>query len=153
MGGFNSGTTRKRRTLPKTFQEGQLDRVDRRAKAVRAVLEGAEQIIEDRGGEELASHLMRRAAHRVMHLDQVLAQDELRLVQGQSIDRPQYIAAAQTWLRYAQAIGLDRKARRVQSLADVLAQQSSPPPADSVRQSAASPAATPAVSAGGGDLE
>lgn len=121
MGGKRSGVSRLRRTLPKTFTTGGLSRLDRRGAEPRRVIEGAQQILEDKGGKDLAGLLMQRAAYRVMSLDGLLARDELTLAQGGDIDRAAYIAAATVWLRYAQAIGLDRKARRVPSLAEYAA--------------------------------
>lgn len=112
MGGKRSGASRKRTTLPKKFSEGALSRADRRGTAVRYVREGAQQILEDRGGADHASLLMRRAAHRVMHLDQLIASQELRMAQGQPVEVNEYLASCATWLRYAQAIGLTRTARR-----------------------------------------
>ena len=63
-----------------------LARADRRALPVRYILEGAQQILEDRGGADRASLLLQRAAHRVMHLDQQLSEMELRRTQGGVID-------------------------------------------------------------------
>lgn len=122
MGGKRSGVSRKARTLPRRYTDGALARVDRRGAGVRAVLEGAQQIIEDRGGEAAASLLLRRAAHRTMHLDQLLAQDELRMTQGQPINQAAYLAGAQTWLRYANAIGLGRRAKLLPRALDYAAQ-------------------------------
>jgi hypothetical protein len=106
----------RRKTLPKTFREGALAGADRRYGPIRAVLGGAQQVLEDGGGADQASFLRVRAAHRVMHLDQLLAKDELRLAQGQEIDRIGYLTGCAAWLRYANALGFERRARPVESL-------------------------------------
>jgi hypothetical protein len=103
---------KKRRALPKKFSMGALARADRRALPVRYVVEGAQQILEDRGGAETASFLLQRAAHRTMHLDQKLAAVELDIAQGKPVDDSAYMKGAATWLRYAEAIGLMRVAKR-----------------------------------------
>jgi len=144
MGGKRSGISRKPKTLARRYSDGQLDRADRRARGVRVVLEGAGQIIEDRAADGTASFLLRRTAHRTMHLDQLLAQDELKLAQGQPIDRAAYIGAAQTWLRYALAIGLGRVARRVPSVREYLESLKTSPSTPSA--SSDSPSAAPAAS-------
>lgn len=124
MGGKRSGISRKRRVLPRSLTAGSLSRVDRRSRAVRHVLDGAAQVLDDQGGDDGASLLLKRAAHRVMHLDQLLAEHELRIASGQPIDQAAYLSAATTWLRYAQAIGLTRVAKRVQRLHEYAASQS-----------------------------
>jgi hypothetical protein len=120
----------KRRVLPKRLMAGQLDRLNRNIPEVRAVILGAQQIIEDRGGESQASLLLQRAAYRCMHLDVLLSRDELTLAEGKAIDRVAYINAATTWLRYADKIGLSRAPRPVKTLAEILAEpeEESPPP-------------------------
>jgi hypothetical protein len=122
MGGKRSGFTTKRKTLSRRYVSGQLDRADRRAPEVRATIEGAQAIIEDRGGEATASFLLQRAAYRTMHLDMLLSRDELKLAQGKDVDRAEYLAAADSWLRYAKLIGLERRARQVR-LAEYLARR------------------------------
>lgn len=111
----------RRKTLPKTFREGALAGADRRYAPIRAVLDGAAQVLEDGGGADQASFLRVRASHRVMHLDQLLAKDELRLAQGQEIDRVAYLNGCQAWLRYANALGLERRARPAETFRGVMA--------------------------------
>lgn len=130
MGGPGSGITRKRRQLPKTLTTGGLARADRRAAEVRAVLDGAAAILEDHGGADNASFLRVRMAHRVMHLDALLNRDEFALAQGRDIDRANYLNAAQTWLRYAQALGLSRVAKPVESLHSYMRRKSAPATVD-----------------------
>jgi hypothetical protein len=108
------------------------------------VLEGAAQIIEDRGGEEFASLLLQRAAHRVMHLDGLLSADELKLAQSQEIDRILYLNTAEVWLRYARAIGIERSAKRVPRIAEYLAARAAESKAP---QLPASDQSTPAATA------
>jgi hypothetical protein len=129
MGGKRTGA--KRRTLPRRYVSGMLDRLDRAMPEVRAVIQGAQQIIEDKGGEEHASFLEQRAAYRTMHMDMLCARDELKLAQGQEVDEDRYRSNAETWRRYALMLGLPRVVRSV-TFRDRLAQ----------RAAAASPAAS-----------
>jgi len=141
----------KRRTLPKRLVAGQLDRLNRNMPEVKAVILGAQQIIDDRGGEQQASLLLQRAAFRTMHLDVLLSRDELAMAEGKEIDRPQYVATAQTWLRYADKIGLERRARPALNVREYLAQRATqnPVPAQAVE----SPAAVEPVDGPGRALE
>ena len=108
-----------RARLPRKLRDGAFAKLDRRGRDVRIVVEGVGAIVADRGGEEQVSFLERRTAHRAMHLDALLMRDEAALAAGQPIDVAQYLAGTTTWLRYAQALGLHRKARTV-GLGDIL---------------------------------
>lgn len=111
MGGEGSGATRKRRRLPRKRRDGAIARLDGRATEVRHVRNGVEAILQDRGGDDAASYLARRMAHRCMHLDGLLMRDEIAMITGAPMDVIRYLSAAATWLRYVQALGLDRRAR------------------------------------------
>lgn len=119
MGGKGSGITKKRRRLPRKRREGALARLDGRAAEVRFVRHGVEAIAADRGGEDQVSFLARRTAERTMHLDALLMRDEAALAAGQPVDLERYLSGSTTWLRYVQALGLSRVARRVTSLAEI----------------------------------
>jgi hypothetical protein len=120
MGGPGSGLSTKRKKLTRRFSQGALADADARAPEVRVVREGVEQIAEDRGGEAAQSFLARRMAARAMHLDQMLARFELELLEGRAIDTPTYLAGCATWHRYANSLGLTRKAKPVRTLSDVM---------------------------------
>jgi hypothetical protein len=106
------------------MRQGALARLDQRSAEVQALKRGAEQILED---TQRNSFIAVRMAHRLMHLDQLLARDELRLAEGGEIDRERYLAAAQVWLRFATTLGLQRAAKPVKRLADVLAEAGQSP--------------------------
>lgn len=120
MGGPTSGKSRKRRTLTRSISDGALARADKRGREVRAVLEGVDAIEADSG--DSLSFLKRRVAQRTMHLDQLLARDELAMAQGRPIDVPAYLTACATWLRYSTTLGLKRVPRKAESLADIRAE-------------------------------
>ena len=121
MGGEGSGVTRKPRRLPRKRRDGAIARLDGRAPEVRLIRDGVVAIVEDRGGDDQVSFLARRAAHRVMHLDALLMRDEAAMAAGQTVDVAEYLTGATAWLRYAQALGLHRIARRVPSLQQYIA--------------------------------
>lgn len=123
MGGNGSGQSCKPRRLPRMRRDGAIARLDGRAAEVRLVREGVDAIVADRGGEDTVSFLARRTAHRCMHLDALLMRDEAALAEGGEVDVERYLSGATTWLRYAQALGLHRKARRVPTLAERLAER------------------------------
>ena len=122
MGGSNSGNSKRRGTLPRTYSESSLAKADRRRAPVRLVIEGASHILEDGGGRDQASFLRIRMAHRAMHLDGILSRDELALAEGKEVDRASYLTAAQTWLRYATALGLERRSRPAKRMADFVSE-------------------------------
>jgi len=123
MGGDGSGVSRKRRRLPRMRRDGAIARLDGRAPEVRLVRDGVEAILRDRGGEDAASFLARRTAHRCMHLDGLLMRDEVAMTTGQSIDVERYLAGATTWLRYVQSLGLHRRPRNTPSVQTYLARK------------------------------
>lgn len=123
MGGKGSGLTRKARRLPRKRRDGAIARLDGRAAEVRVVRDGVAAIVADRGGDDQVGFLARRIAHRCMHIDALLMREEAALAAGQAIDVGQYLVGTTTWLRYAQALGLNRLARRAPSLAEVVAGQ------------------------------
>lgn len=111
------GVSKRRRQLPTRFRDGSaLANLDGRARVARAVREGVQAILEDKGGADAASFLARRTASRVMFLDGLLAKDEVSIAEGKEIDRAGYVRAAQTWLKYASVLGLQRVAKPAEDL-------------------------------------
>ena len=111
VGGKGSCRTRKRRQLPRRWYEGAVARLDGRSSEVRRLREGVEAILQDHGGDEVATYLARRTAFRAAHLDCLLQRDEVAMISGQPIDEERYLSGLSTWLRYVHALGLERHAR------------------------------------------
>lgn len=119
------GNSKRRRQLPTRFRDGSaLANLDGRARTARAVREGVQAILDDKGGVDAASFLARRTALRVMFLDGLLSQDELALASGKDIDRAGYVRAAQVWLKYANTLGLQRVAKPAEDLHEYMRRQS-----------------------------
>ena len=138
MGGKGSGIARKPSRLPRKRRrrdpESAVARLDARRPDVRAVMAGVTAITEDLGGE--LSFLARRMAHRIMHIDVLLMRDEAAMAQGKPIDTQAYLSGCASWHRLATTLGLERRARPVKRLADVIAEHtsSSPPPVGDVAE-------------------
>lgn len=123
MGGRGSGVTAKRKhKLPRKYSEGALARLDRRYREPKMLFAAIEQMKADHGDEPL-SFVKLRVIQRTAHLDALLIAQEARLAKGDSIDVSQYLANAQVFLRFASTIGLERRARTVRSLRDVLLEE------------------------------
>jgi len=120
VGGKRSGVSRKSGQLPKVYRDGwQLSRRDRRRAELRAHFRMADAVLADSG--DAPTVLRTRVTHRAVHLDALLQRLEGDLADGKAVDVATYLSGCQAFLRYAAALGLERRAKRLPGVVEYLA--------------------------------
>jgi hypothetical protein len=100
--------------------------MDQRSRVARALHDRLAVIGDDLGGLGELSGIQRSLLDRFIHVEALATQIEDRARAGESFDTGQYLAVVDRVLRLGMALGVSRKAKRVPTLAEVLAQQSGP---------------------------
>lgn len=107
-------------TLPDHYRADFLKGIDKRSKVARAVLGRIAQLEDDAGGAEALSSVRRSLIRHAAWLDAVVETHELRLAEGQKVDMGQYTQALNSLLGLYRLVGLERKARKTQTLREVM---------------------------------
>lgn len=126
MGGPSSGVSRKRSVLPRRARPGWLRRMDQRSRVARALHDRLLVIGDDLGGLAELSGIQRSLLDRFLHAEALAAQIEERARNGEPFDTGQYLAIVDRVLRLGSTLGLQRKAKRVPTLAERLAAEGGP---------------------------
>jgi hypothetical protein len=111
--------------LPDHYRADFVKRLDKRSKVARAVLGRIAQLEQDAGGAESLSTVRRSLIRHAAWLDAVVESHELRLAEGQKVDMGQYTQALNSLIGLYRLLGLERKARKTQTLREVM-QEASP---------------------------
>lgn len=128
MGGKGSGVSRKRRfVVPRAVRPGWLKRMDQRSQLARALNERLAVIGEDLGGLAELSGIQRSLLERFIHAEALVQEIEDRARKGEPFNTGQYLAITDRVLRIGQTLGLHRKAKRVPTLAERLADETGQP--------------------------
>lgn len=112
-----------RAQLPRKLRPGWLKRMDQRSRIAQTLHARLAEIGGDLGGIEDLTGIQRSLLERFIHAEALAAQIEERARDGCEFDVSQYLAIADRVLRIGQTLGLHRKAKRVPSLAEKLAEQ------------------------------
>jgi hypothetical protein len=104
--------------------------MDQRSSLARQLHSRLLGISDDQGGSEAMSVIARSLAERYVHAEALAVAIEARAAAGEQFDTPQYLAILDRLARLGQALGLERKARPVQSLAEYIAAHPDRPPAE-----------------------
>lgn len=107
-------------TLPDSYEANWLDRLDKRTKVARAVLSRIAELESDAGGAENLSAARRSLIRHAAWLDAVVESHELRLGAGEQIDVGALTQSLNSLIGLFRMLGLERKPRRTESLADVM---------------------------------
>jgi hypothetical protein len=113
MGGRMSGTSRKRRTLPRVARPGWLKRMDQRSRIARALHDRLALIGDDLGGLDAMSGLTRSVLERFVHVEALLQQHEQSAREGKAFDMQAYLALYDRVLRTASTLGFERRKRGI----------------------------------------
>lgn len=107
-------------TLPDNYSADWLQRLDKRTKIARAVLGRIADLESDAGGAPALSAARRSLIRHAAWLDAIIDSHELRLAAGEQLDVGAYTQALNSLLGLFRLIGLERKARGVKRLGDVM---------------------------------
>lgn len=107
-------------TLPDSYEANWLDRLDKRTKVARAVLARIAELESDAGGADSLSAARRSLIRHAAWLDAVVESHELRLAAGEPIDVGALTQSLNSLIGLFRMLGLERKARRTETLGDVM---------------------------------
>lgn len=128
MGGKGSGTSRKRKTLPRQFRPGALLKADQRRREIRAAASRLHAIHSDQGGVSEMPATLQSLAERYVFCEAKLMELESAALEGTPLDVARYVSLATVYVRLADRLGYQRRQRRV-TLADYIAANSDQKPA------------------------
>lgn len=106
--------------LPKKFQAGFIEKLDKRATVTKELLERYGQLCDDLGGAEGLSYQQRSLAQRALWLEYWVAESERTLCDGGAIDISKHSQAVAMLASVYAKLGLQRVAR-TRSLSDIIA--------------------------------
>ncbi len=107
-------------TLPEGWSSNWLNRLDKRTKVARAVLNRITELETDAGGGEVLSAARRSLIRHAAWLDAVVESHELRLAAGEEIDTGAYTQALNSLLGLYRLVGLERRPKPVRGLHEVM---------------------------------
>jgi hypothetical protein len=109
-------------TLPDSYSTDWISKLDKRTKVARAVLERIEALEEDAGGADNLGHARRSLIRRAVWIEALCEGNELRVAAGEQVDIGALTQLTNSLLGIYRSLGLERKAKRIPSLAERLAQ-------------------------------
>jgi hypothetical protein len=98
-----------------------LDGLDARTAAAKAARHLIETLSSDMGGDDQLSVGQRQLVHRAALCGAIIADFEARWVAGQTIPLNEYLSAVNVQRRVLATLGLERRAKPVETLAEYLA--------------------------------
>lgn len=107
-------------TLPENYSSDWLARIDKRTKVARAVLTRIEALEADAGGAESLTAARRSLIRHAAWLDAIVESYEMKLAAGEQIDVGGHTQALNSLLGLFRLLGLERKAKPVRRLRDVM---------------------------------
>lgn len=103
-------------TLPDNYSATWLDKLDKRTKIARAVLDRIAALESDAGGADALSTVRRSLIRHAAWLDAIVDSHELRLAAGEALDVGAYTQALNSLLGLFKVLGLERKPHNVKRL-------------------------------------
>jgi hypothetical protein len=94
--------------------------LDRRTTAYRNAERLFADLLSDLGGEDHASTAQRELAHRASVLGAIIQDAEVRYLKGEPVDLNAHLASINSYRRVLATLGLERRARPVRSLHDII---------------------------------
>ncbi len=108
-------STKLRASLPDTYRAGWLDKLDKRTKVAKAILQRIASLTSDAGGGNL-SHAKTSLIRRAAFLECICEAHEIKLAAGQEIDVGAYTQSLNSMLGLYRLLGIERIARPVRTL-------------------------------------
>jgi len=106
--------------LPADYSADWLERFDKRTKVWRAASEREAALVSDAGGDENLSHAKRSLIRRAVFLELLAETQEMKFTAGEPVDVGAYTQAFNSMLGAYRLLGLERRARPVRRLAEVM---------------------------------
>ena|SRR5258708_9895973 len=107
-------------TLPDGYSSNWMNRIDKRTKTAKAVLNRIAELEADAGGADAISHAKRSLIRRAAFIEAMCEGQELKLIRGQEIDVGALTQSTNTLLGIYRMLGLERRLKTVRSLRDVM---------------------------------
>ena len=109
-------STKLKASLPDTYRAGWLDKLDKRTKVARVIMQRIAALTSDAGGEDSLSHAKLSLIRRAAFLEAICESHELRLASGEAVDVGSYTQSLNSLLGLYRLLGIERVARSVRSL-------------------------------------
>ncbi len=106
--------------LPAQYSADWLEHMDKRTKVWRAISDRITSLESDAGGAEALSHAKRSVIRRAVFLELLCESEEVRFAGGESLDVGRFTQALNSMLGAYRLIGVERKARTVRRLSDIM---------------------------------
>jgi hypothetical protein len=107
-------------TLPAEYSVDWLKRIDKRTKIWRAILPRIQRLEDDAGGADNLTHAKQSLCRRAAFLELLCETQELRFTAGEAADVGAYTQALNSMLGLYRMLGIERKARNIRTLRDVM---------------------------------
>ena len=109
--------------LPDNYSAKWIDKLDRRTKVARAVLERIAALESDAGGADALTTARRSLIRHAAWLDAIVDSHEMRLASGETLDVGAYTQALNSLLGLFRMLGLERKPRNAGTLHERMRQK------------------------------
>jgi hypothetical protein len=107
-------------SIPAKYRPDFIERVDKRTVLGKAVHNRYHAIVADLGGEEALSTIKRSHVRRLVTLETMIEGIECYALAGVPVDAGSWTQLLNSWLGIARALGLERQARPIERLRDVM---------------------------------
>ena len=109
-------STKLKATLPDTYRAGWLDKLDKRTKVAKAIMQRIASLTSDAGGADTLSHAKTSLIRRAAFLECICEAHEIKLAGGQEIDIGGYTQSLNSMLGLYRLLGIERVARPIRRL-------------------------------------
>lgn len=103
-------------TLPDTYRADWLDKLDKRTRVAKAIMQRIAALTSDAGGADTLSHAKTSLIRRAAFLECICEGHEIKLAGGEEIDVGSYTQTLNSLLGLYRLLGLERIARPVRGL-------------------------------------
>jgi hypothetical protein len=107
-------------TIPTKYRADFIERLDKRTVLGKAVHDRYQAVVADLGGEEALSTIKRAHVRRLVTLESMIEGIECRALAGEEVDAGSWTQFLNSWLGVAGRLGLERRARNVPRLREVM---------------------------------
>jgi hypothetical protein len=107
-------------SIPEKYSPDFMDRIDRRTVLGKAVVERYQRVVADLGGEENLTTIKQSLVRRLTWFEVMIEGMECRAAAGEGVDVGSWSQLTNSWLGIARMLGLERRARTVRTLRDVM---------------------------------
>ena len=109
-------------SIPERYAPDFMDRLDKRTVLGRAVLERYQSVLSDLGGEDALTTIKRSLIRRFTWFEVMIEGMECRAAAGEGVDIGAWTQLTNSWLGIARMLGLERQARPLRTIRDVMAE-------------------------------